>query len=95
MRYHVILSSMERDGIRRGVVVKMPSNLPQIAGYVPSEVKDELVDLATHNRRLSLSSLVSEAIEIAMPELRARYGYKSSGQSSSVYERASRRKKAV
>ena len=52
----------------------MPTHLQQIAGYVPSNVKDELIDMTEHDRKLSLSILVSEAIDIAMPKLRERYG---------------------
>jgi hypothetical protein len=52
----------------------MPSTLPQVSAYVPQDVKDKLADLAAHNRRLSVSALISEAIEIAMQELCMRYG---------------------
>lgn len=75
---------------RKGVVVTMPSTLPQIAIYVPPEVKAELLDMCEHNRRLSLSNLGAEAFEIAMSELRKRYG--GSIGRSPVRERASRRK---
>ncbi len=81
--------------MRKGVILQMPSTLPQVSTYVEHAVKDELADLAAHNRRLSVSALVGEALEIAMPELRARYGYKSLGQSRPAYEKPRRKKHAA
>jgi hypothetical protein len=60
--------------IARGEVKPLPTNLPQLSTYVDPHIKEELTEMAEHHRRLSLSLLVSEAIDIAMPTLRARYG---------------------
>lgn len=51
----------------------MPSTNPQVSGYPAQQVKDELARMAESRRGLSISVLVQEAIDIALPELRKRY----------------------
>lgn len=52
----------------------MATKKPQVTGYPVQEVRDELERMASSKRGMSVSLLVQEALDIALPELRKRYG---------------------
>ena len=45
----------------------------QVVGYVPSDLKDDLLEMRNASQRLTESALVEEALRIAMPTLRERH----------------------
>ena len=45
----------------------------QVVGYVPSDLKDDLLEMRNASQRLTESALVEEALRIAMPKLRERH----------------------
>jgi hypothetical protein len=49
------------------------SRREQVVGYLPVQLYEELLSMKAKNSRLTLSRLVDEAIEIALPELRKRH----------------------
>lgn len=46
----------------------------QVVGYVSSHIKTELTQIKETNSRLTESALVEEALVIALPQLKKRYG---------------------
>lgn len=49
------------------------TQLKQVSGYVPQEMKDKLQNLRTKHRFLTESYLVGEAIRIALPTLEKQF----------------------
>jgi len=45
----------------------------QVVGYLPVHLYEKLLSMKAANPRVTLSRLVDEAIEIALPELRKRH----------------------
>lgn len=67
----IVLRKMRGEEVR--LLMTRPKR-EQVVGYVSTAIKHELSEIKDANHRLTESALVEEALMIALPQLRQRYG---------------------